>query len=84
LTNDKYPLRSRAEYEPCGPILEDNASIGVNLTTRPGIRVGEGAMVAAGSLLTKDVPACHLARGVSARIKVLPERLREPNRAKRW
>lgn len=84
LTNDKYPLRRRDEYEPKGPIIEDNVTIGANATILPGIRIGEGAIVAAGSVVTKDVPPWHLAIGVPARIQPLPEHLKEPNRAKKW
>ncbi len=84
LTNDKYPLRRRDEYEPKGPIIEDNVTIGANATILPGVRIGEGSMVAAGSVVSKDVPPWHLAIGVPARIQPLPEHLKEPNRAKRW
>jgi len=84
LTNDKYPLRRRDEYEPKGPIIEDNVSIGANATILPGVRISEGAMVAAGSVVTKDVPPWHLAIGVPARSQPLPQHLKEPNRAKRW
>ncbi len=84
LTNDKYPLRRRDEYEPKGPIIEDNVTIGANATILPGVRIGEGSMVAAGSVVTKDVPPWHLAIGVPARIQPLPEHLKEPNRAKKW
>lgn len=84
LTNDRYPLRRRAEYEPKGPVLENNVTIGGNATILPGVRIGEGAMVGAGSVVTKDVPPWHLATGSPARVRELPERLREPNRAKRW
>ncbi len=84
LTNDKYPQRLRDEYEPQGPILEESVTIGANATILPGVRIGEGAMVAAGSVVTKDVPPWHLAIGVPARVQPLPERLRERNRAKAW
>lgn len=84
LTNDKYPLRRREEYEPKGPIIEDNVTIGANATILPGVRIGEGAMIAAGSVVTKDVPSWHLAIGVPARIQPLPKHLKEPNRAKKW
>lgn len=79
LTNDRYPLRMRAQYAPRGPVIERDASIGANATLLPGIRVGEGAVVAAGAVVTKDVPAWSLAVGVPARITDLPETLREPN-----
>jgi len=84
LTNDKYPQRLRDEYEPLGPTLEDSVTVGANATILPGVRLGEGAMVAAGSVVTKDVPPWHLAIGVPARFEPLPERLRERNRAKSW
>lgn len=84
LTNDRYPLRRRTEYQPVGPILEDHVTIGANATLLPGVRIGEGAMVAAGAVVTSDVPSWHLARGVPARYEPLPERLREPNRARNW
>jgi len=84
LTNDKYPQRLRDEYEPIGPILEDSVTIGANAAILPGVRIGEGAMVAAGSVVTKDVPRWNLAVGMPARFEPLPERLRERNRAKSW
>jgi acetyltransferase-like isoleucine patch superfamily enzyme len=84
LTNDKYPLRRRDEYEPRGPVIEDNVSIGGNATILPGVRLSEGSMIAAGSVVTRDVPPWHLAVGVPARSQPLPEFLKEPNRAKRW
>jgi acetyltransferase-like isoleucine patch superfamily enzyme len=84
LTNDKYPLRQRDRYEPAGPILEDNVTIGANATILPGIRISEGSMIAAGSIVTSDVPSWSLAIGVPARVQPLPDHLREPNRAKRW
>jgi len=84
LTNDLYPLRIRESYNPRGPILEDDVSIGANATLLPGIRIGQGAMVAAGSVVTKDVTPWHLAVGVPVRTQPLPEHLKEPNRARSW
>jgi len=84
LTNDKYPQRLRDRYEPKGPILEDSVTIGANATILPGLRISEGSMVAAGSVVTKDIPAWSLAKGVPAVVLPLPKRLRERNRAKRW
>lgn len=78
-TNDKYPLRQRETYKSTGPILEDHVTIGANATLLPGVRIGEGSMVAAGSVVTQDVPAGSLAIGAPARIQPLPPYLREPN-----
>lgn len=79
LTNDKYPLRQRQSYRPAGPVLADHVTIGANATLLPGVRIGEGAVVAAGSVVTTDVPPWSLAVGAPARIQPLPEALRQPN-----
>lgn len=78
LSNDRYPIRG--EYVPEGPILRKGASIGANATLVPGVEIGEGAMVAAGALVTKDVPAWKLAIGCPAKIRDLPERMLSINR----
>jgi Acetyltransferase (isoleucine patch superfamily) len=53
-TNDRYPLRSDQKLE--GPIIREGASIGANSTFLSGIEVGEGSMVAAGAIVTRDIP----------------------------
>lgn len=70
LTNDKYPPNDGKNLK--GPTLEDYSSIGANVTILPGITIGKGALVAAGSLVTKDVPPKTLAIGAPARITDLP------------
>lgn len=78
LTNDKYPVR--VKYELKGPTIRKGASIGANSTLLPGVEIGEGAMVAAGALVTKDVPAWKIARGFPAKIFDMPEKLKTQNR----
>lgn len=77
LTNDPYPLRREAELE--GPTLEEHVSVGANATILPGVTVGRGSFVAAGAVVTRDVPAETLAVGVPARHEPLPESLRGGN-----
>lgn len=84
LTNDRYPLRLRGQYRPEGPIIEDSVSIGANATILPGVRIGEGAFIAAGAVVLRDVPPWTLVRGNPGHICDLPEKLREPNRALKW
>ena len=78
LTNDKYPIR--VEYALKGPVIRKSASVGANSTILPGVEIGEGAMVAAGSLVTKDVPPWMLAIGAPAKNVRLPEKLKAYNR----
>lgn len=59
-TNDLYP-RSKASDWQCVPTLvKRGASIGVGSTILCGITIGEDAMIGAGSVVTKDVPAGEL------------------------
>ncbi len=76
-TNDEYPIRRETALR--GPTVEDGASIGANATLLPGVTVGEEAFVAAGAVVTDDVPAGTLAVGTPARIRPLPEPLEGGN-----
>lgn len=48
-------------------IVEDDAWIGASVTILPGVRVGKGAIIGAGSVVTKDVPAYTVVAGVPAK-----------------
>lgn len=77
LTNDPFPLREEIELE--GPTLEDHVSIGANATVLPGVTVGAGSFVAAGAVVTEDVPERTLAIGAPATHEPLPEHLQGGN-----
>lgn len=67
-TNDRFP-RSRAHPESfLQTIIESGASIGANATLLPGIRVGSGAMIGAGAVVTRSVPPNAIVVGNPARI----------------
>lgn len=55
-TNDKYPKSRNKKFNLLETVLEDNVSIGGNATILPGIRIGKGSVVGAGSVVTRDVP----------------------------
>jgi acetyltransferase-like isoleucine patch superfamily enzyme len=74
LTNDLYPPTGKPQLK--GPDLEDGAVIGANSIILPGIRVGSGAAVAAGAIVTHDVPPRVLALGSPARFRELPPEMR--------
>lgn len=50
-------------------IIKDNCWIGAKSIILPGLTIGEFSVVAAGSVVTKDVPAYSLVAGVPAVIK---------------
>ena len=67
-TNDRFP-RSKVYPERFAEIrIEDNASIGANATLLPGISIGRNAMVGAGAVVTRSVPAHAIVVGNPARI----------------
>ena len=49
-------------------IIEDNVWIGRNVIIMPGIRIGKGAIIGAGAVVTKDVPPEAIAGGVPAKV----------------
>jgi len=61
-TNDKFP-RSKNHKKPAETLVKRNASIGANATILSGIQIGENAMVAAGAVVTKDVPPGTIVAG---------------------
>ena len=56
-------------------IIEDHVWIASRVTILPGVRIGRGAVVAAGSVVTKDIAPFDIVGGVPA--KKLGERVRE-------
>jgi len=73
LTNDRYPPTRIGGLK--GPQIRAGAAIGANATLLPGVCIGEGALVAAGAIVTRDVPAHMLAIGAPAKITDLPQKM---------
>jgi UDP-2-acetamido-3-amino-2,3-dideoxy-glucuronate N-acetyltransferase len=66
-TNDDAMARGGAGYVLRGPTLRRACRIGGGVVLAPGVEVGEEAFVAAGAVVTRDVPARALVMGVPAR-----------------
>jgi acetyltransferase-like isoleucine patch superfamily enzyme len=75
-TNDLYPratsgtghLQTEADWQCIKTLVKRGASIGSGATLLCGITIGENAMIGAGSVVTKDVPAGAVVAGNPARI----------------
>lgn len=67
-TNDRYPRSGASGFVALPTVIERNASIGAGATLLPGLRIGQGAMIAAGAVVTKSVPAEMLVMGNPARV----------------
>jgi acetyltransferase-like isoleucine patch superfamily enzyme len=74
--NDKYPrstntsgaLQTEADWKVVPTLVKKGASIGTSSTVLCGVTIGEGAIVGAGSVVTKDIPANVVAAGVPAKV----------------
>lgn len=74
-TNDEYPraanpdgsLKGADDWHAVGVTVERGASIGARSVCIAPVTIGEWALVAAGAVVTKDVPAHALVAGVPAR-----------------
>lgn len=74
--NDKYPratseggrLQTEADWQVVPTVVKKGASIGTGSTILCGLTIGENAIIGAGSVVTKDVPANAVVAGVPARV----------------
>ncbi len=78
-TNDDTMARHERQMPLRGAILRRASRIGGGSVLTPGVEIGEEAFVAAGALVTRDVPARAVVMGVPARVvrEVPPEDLLE-------
>ncbi|WP_149202570.1 WxcM-like domain-containing protein [Actinotalea subterranea] len=68
-TNDRFPRSKQYPTQFPRTVIADGASLGGGSVILPGIRVGRGAMVGAGAVVTRDVPANAIVVGNPARIR---------------
>ncbi|WP_412971996.1 acyltransferase [Glaciecola sp. MF2-115] len=66
-SNDKYPRSKNHDVEFTKTRVCKGTSIGANATILPGITIGEYAMIGAGSVVTKNVPAHTTVKGNPAK-----------------
>jgi acetyltransferase-like isoleucine patch superfamily enzyme len=67
-TDDPHPMCPR--YLDCvlGATVGDDVSIGGNATILPGVKIGDGSLIGAGSVVTRDVAAGMVVAGSPARV----------------
>ena len=65
--NDRYPGRRDDPPVPRGATVDDDVMIGGGVTVLPGVRIGRQSFVAAGAVVTGDVPPNSLVVGPKAR-----------------
>jgi len=65
--NTKIPIFKQGYYS-SSVIIEDDVWIGIRSIILPGVKIGKGAVVGAGAVVTKNVPPYSVVGGVPARI----------------
>ena len=66
--NHGLSLATRNITYPLPVVIVRNVWVGSNATILPGVKIGEGSVVAAGAVVTKDVPQKVVVAGVPAKI----------------
>ncbi len=67
IANDLYPGDAASADRMAGPRICRGAQIGVNVTILPYVRIGAGAIIGSGSVVTKDIPEAMVAFGNPAK-----------------
>ena len=80
-TNDDTMMRHGPEYELRGATLRRACRVGGGALLLPGVEIGEEAFVAAGAVVTNDVPSRGLVMGVPARVV---RQVRDEDLLERW
>ena len=65
--NEAGEMKTNADWRCVPTVVKRGAAIGSNATILCGVTIGEGALVGAGAVVTKDVPAGAIVAGNPAR-----------------
>src|SRR5690606_1472373 len=69
LDSDFHDVKDHFSDGPAYPVyIEDNVWIATRATILKGVRIGEGSVVAAGAVVTKDIPPYSIAAGIPAKV----------------
>jgi len=81
ITNAKFPASPRTKASLAPVLIRKGAKVGANATLLPGITLGVGCLVGAGSVVTRDVPDDTIVLGNPARPAGLVSELRDEHGA---
>lgn len=63
-----FDVKTKRDDDDLPVVIEDETWIGCNVTILKGVTIGHGAIVSAGSVVTKDVPPYAIVGGIPAKI----------------
>lgn len=65
---EKLTLTNGLDYSKCGIEIGTDVWIGCNVVVLPGVKIGNGAVIGAGSVVTADIPEYSIAVGSPAKV----------------
>lgn len=65
---DSFDDRDKVPEEDKDVIIEEDVWCGANVTILKGVTIGRGSIIAAGAVVTKNIPAYSIAGGVPAKV----------------
>ena len=68
LDDTSRPIREQGIITKGDIVIEDDVWLGLNVSVLDGVRIGRGAVIGAGSVVTKDIPAYAIAAGAPAAV----------------
>lgn len=68
LDSDAHIIKGKENETTQTTVIGDNVWIGINVTVLKGVHIGEGAVIAAGAVVTRNIPMGVLAGGVPAKV----------------
>jgi UDP-2-acetamido-3-amino-2,3-dideoxy-glucuronate N-acetyltransferase len=71
-TDDMHPRVNNPTYNAEPPTIDDYAAVGAGVILCPGVHIGRGARIAAGSVVTRNVSPGAFVKGVPARETAVP------------
>jgi acetyltransferase-like isoleucine patch superfamily enzyme len=79
--NDKLAARYNTSGSQTirGAFIENDVSIGGGAIILPGVKIGRGSFIAAGAIVTKDVPENTFVKGIPGKFEPLPKKLQGEN-----
>ncbi|MFH1932388.1 MAG: DapH/DapD/GlmU-related protein [Pseudomonadota bacterium] len=73
------PIKNQPFESKGGIVIDDDAWLGVGVVVLDGVKIGKGAVVGAGSVVTCDIPDAAIAAGVPARVLKMRSELTRSN-----
>lgn len=82
ITSTKHPLLPEKKKNRRGPHIEEGVYVGIGAVIMSHITIGKGSLIAAGAVVTKDVPAGAVVLGNPAKVHMSVEEYMEKLRTK--